>query len=224
MAHYEIEIKSLLGEKARADELIASMCERDPSCERVAQNVQLNHYFVGGNIKALYEATKHLFSPEAQEKFRMIAERGASFSIRSRQKNDEVLLVVKASMDEGSSANTISRLEFEEPVSRTLSELDQLILSAGFTYEAKWSREREEYVYKGANVCIDKNAGYGYLAEFEKIIPHDASTDSVRGELDEIMAELGVTELPQDRLERMFAHYNEHWPEYYGTDKTFVIE
>jgi hypothetical protein len=38
------------------------------------------------------------------------------------------------------------------------------------------------------------------------------------------MAKLGVEELPQDRLERMFAHYNAHWPEYYGTEKVFVIE
>jgi hypothetical protein len=38
------------------------------------------------------------------------------------------------------------------------------------------------------------------------------------------MAELGVEELLQDRLERMFAHYNEHWQEYYGTDRTFIIQ
>jgi adenylate cyclase class IV len=171
----------------------------------------------------LYEATKHLMTEETQEKFLMIAEKGTNFSIRSRQRNDEILLVVKASVDEGSSANTISRLEFEEPVALTLGELDEFILNAGFEYEAKWSREREEYTYKGANVCIDKNAGYGYLAEFEKIVPHDGVTDAIRGELDALMAEVGVVELSQDRLERMFAHYNEHWPEYYGTDRTFVI-
>ncbi len=224
MAHYEIEIKSLLGEKENADTLKARMCELDPACSCVATNKQLNHYFKNGDIRALYEATKHLMSEETQAKFKMIAEKGTSFSIRSRQKNDEVLLVVKASVDEGSSANTVSRLEFEEPVAVTLEELDSIILGAGFEYEAKWSREREEYVYKGANVCIDKNAGYGYLAEFEKVVPHDGAIDSVRGDLDALMSELGVVELPQDRLERMFAHYNEHWPEYYGTEKTFIIE
>jgi len=30
--------------------------------------------------------------------------------------------------------------------------------------------------------------------------------------------------LPNDRLERMFAYYNEHWQEYYDTDKTFVVK
>jgi hypothetical protein len=38
------------------------------------------------------------------------------------------------------------------------------------------------------------------------------------------MKELGVKELDQKRLERMFAFYNTHWPEYYGTDKIFTIE
>jgi hypothetical protein len=38
------------------------------------------------------------------------------------------------------------------------------------------------------------------------------------------MQELGVDELAQDRLARMFAHYNQNWPDYYGTDKTFTIE
>jgi len=38
------------------------------------------------------------------------------------------------------------------------------------------------------------------------------------------MQELGVEELSQDRLERMFSHYNSNWPDYYGTERTFIIE
>jgi len=38
------------------------------------------------------------------------------------------------------------------------------------------------------------------------------------------MAALGVQELPNARLERMFTYYNQHWQEYYGTDKVFTIE
>lgn len=44
--------------------------------------------------------------------------------------------------------------------------------------------------------------------------------DNIRG----IMARVGVEELDQERLARMFEHYNENWSEYYGTDKTFTIE
>lgn len=224
MSHYEVEVKSLLGEKHHADALKAKMCELDPGCACVATNKQLNHYFKDGDVEKLFEKTKGLFNADQQKKFEIVIKKGSAFSVRTRQKDGEVLLVVKASVDEGTSENTVSRLEFEEPVSVTLDELDMLVQEAGFTYQAKWSREREEYAYKGANVCLDRNAGYGYLAEFEKIVEDEDLLKEARSEIDSLMAELGVAELPQDRLERMFEHYNTNWPEYYGTDKTFTIE
>ena len=224
MAHYEIEVKSLLGEKSKAEELVVKMNELDSSCARVSENKQLNHYFKDGDIKKLFEKTKSLFKEAEVDKFKHIVEKGSGFSVRTRQKDDEVLLVVKASIDEGTSENTVSRLEFEESVSLALKELDALVIDAGFEYQAKWSREREEYSYKGINVCIDRNAGYGYLAEFEKVTEDGDSVSQVRSEIGALMEELGVEELPQDRLERMFKYYNQSWPEYYGTDKTFVVE
>ena len=224
MAHFEIEIKSLLGTTSHADALKERMAELDSNFELTSENKQLNHYFEGGVINELYSATEHLFSGEQHEKFQHMVEKGKDFSVRTRQRDGEVLLVVKASVDEGTSANTVSRLEFEEPVTISLTELDELLLSSGYQYQAKWSREREEYSYKGANVCIDKNAGYGYLAEFEQITDDEAGIDALREELAVLMHELGVVELPQDRLARMFAYYNNNWDKYYGTDSTFTIE
>ncbi|MEZ4103779.1 MAG: CYTH domain-containing protein [Candidatus Paceibacterota bacterium] len=224
MAHFEIEIKSLLGEKAKADELVEKMRSLDPNFKKTAHNSQLNHYFTGGDLHKLYEKVEHLFVGEQHDKFKKIADKGSDFSVRSRQKNDEVLLVVKASIDGGTSSNTVSRMEFEEPVAVTLDELDQLVLEAGFAYEAKWSRDRNEYEYKDVSVCIDCNAGYGYLAEFETVTEDEDSLDKVKGNLEAIMVELGVEELSQDRLARMFAFYNKNWPDYYGTDKTFTVE
>jgi len=224
MSRYEIEIKSLLGAKDRADELKSKMADLDPDCACVSTNKQLNHYFEGGDIKELFKQVEHLFSGEQHEQFQTLAEHGTNCSVRTRQRDGEVLLVVKASVDEGTSANTVKRMEFEEPVGITLDALDELVIKAGYHYQAKWSREREEYVYKGANVCIDRNAGYGYLAEFEKIITDEGEAEAARVELDVLMAELGVFELSQDRLARMFDFYNQNWSDYYGTDKTFIIE
>jgi len=224
MAHFEIEIKSLLGEREHAEALKQKMCALDPNCSLQSVNKQLNHYFEGGDIAALYEQVAPLLSDEQRGKFQMIVERGSDFSIRTRQRDEEVLLVIKASIDEGTSANTVKRMEFEEPIEISLDALDALLLAAGYTYQAKWSREREEFLYKGTNVCIDCNAGYGYLAEFEKIVPDESEADAVRAELDIIMGELAVEELPQERLARMFEHYNQNWPEYYGTTKVFIIE
>ena len=216
MNTFEIEIKSLLGEAAAAEALKQRLCELDPDCRLSAQNKQLNHYFEGGDMEALVTSISPHLSDEQNQKLAHIVEKGSSFSVRTRQKNDQVLLVVKASVDEGTSANTVSRLEFEEKV--------ELSLEEGFQYHAKCSGEREEYSYKVINVCIDKNAGYGYLAEFEKVLDDEAAVSKAREEIVEVMRELGVAELPQERLERMFAHYNQNWPDYYGTEKVFVIE
>lgn len=226
MNTFEIEIKSLLGEAVKAEELKQKMCALDPDCRLTGSNKQLNHYFTAGDMDELAKKASLHLTDEQLKKLSQIVTTGKDFSVRTRQKDSQVLLVVKASVDQGSSANTVSRLEFEEPVDLTLDELDQILLDSGFEYQAKWSREREEYAYKGANVCIDKNAGYGYLAEFEKVLTgeDEAALASARAEIESVMRELEVEELPQDRLERMFAHYNQNWPDYYGTDKVFVIE
>lgn len=224
MAHFEIEIKSLLGEQANADALKAQMQSRDPACSCTSTSSQLNHYFHGGDIEQLYANTEHLFSGEQHERFRRIVKEGSAHSVRTRQKDGEVLLVVKASLDAGTSENTVSRLEFEEPVECSLAELDALVEKSGYEYQAKWSRDREEYAYRGVNVCIDRNAGYGYLAEFEKVTDDEDSLPQVRTELEALMAELGVEELPQERLARMFEFYNANWPEYYGTNRTFTVD
>lgn len=224
MAHYEVEIKSLLGGKENADALLSRMRDIDPAVELVSKNAQLNHYFEGGDVQKLAVSVQELFDDRARTKLDTMIQKGKDFSVRTREKDGEVLLVLKASVDEGTSANTVSRLEFEEPVTLTLAELDQKVQDAGFTYQAKWSRSREEYSYKGANVCLDKNAGYGYLAEFEKVIASEDAVPGARTEIETLMTELGVSELPQDRLARMFDFYNKNWQEYYGTDKVFTIE
>lgn len=221
---YEIEIKSLLGDKKKADTLVRGMKALDKRTKLVKKQKQLNHYFIGGNIGNLYASVKNLLSAKKQGELKDIIERGSDFSIRTREVDGHVRLVLKASLSDDTSANGVSRVEFDEKIpKKTLAELDELLLNAGFSYQAKWSRERKEYTCKGVTVCIDKNAGYGYVAEFEKMIPEKNEEGSVKNEIRELMNALSCMELAQDRLERMFAFYNTHWPEYYGTDKTFVI-
>lgn len=221
---YEVEVKSLLGSRDRAEALLQAMRTNDPKTIQLSQNKQLNHYFQGGDLSKLSEILAPHLSEDAKRQLEEIATNAREFSVRSRDKDGTVLIVIKISVDDASSANGVARLEFEENVSLSLEELDSLILLAGFSYQAKWSREREEYQYKDTNICLDKNAGYGYVVEFEKVVGDESLIKDARGEIDSLMLELGIEELPQDRLERMFAHYNSHWPEYYGTDKTFSIE
>ena len=224
MSQFEIEIKSLLGSKEKADELKEKLKKLDPNIKLSSQNKQLNHYFIDGDTDVLYKnVVKHL-PKDTHADLKKILTEGENHSIRTRQLNDAIILVVKASIDDSTSSNGISRMEFESEVSMSLDDLDKILLDSGFSYQAKWSREREEYESEGMNVCIDKNAGYGYLVEFEKVVENVDALEEIKESLRDVMEKLGVEELPQDRLERMFAHYNKNWPDYYGTDKIFIIK
>ncbi|OHA90568.1 MAG: hypothetical protein A2832_01065 [Candidatus Zambryskibacteria bacterium RIFCSPHIGHO2_01_FULL_44_22b] len=222
MSLYEIEIKSLLGAKDKADSLKAKIEERGGGI--VSKNNQLNHYFTVSDTHK-FKTTFLKFIPEDKKTaFAKITEEGKNISVRTRDTDGEVKFVIKASIGDDSSSNGVSRMEFEIKMSMTLEELDKALLDAGLEYQAKWSREREEYKLNDVNICIDKNAGYGYLAEFEKVVSDPGLETSIRQELAQIMGEFEVKELPQDRLERMFSYYNSNWRDYYGTDKVFNIE
>lgn len=220
-SQYEIEIKSLLGNPERASNLRGKIKEKGGVF--LGGHKQLNHYFVISDIKKFRNALSFKIENSQREKFEKILNDGKDFSVRTREADGKVILVIKASIGTDTSANGISRMEFESEMNMALGELDALLLDAGLQYQAKWSREREEYKLGDINICIDKNAGYGYLAEFEKLATDRSLADNIAKELLQLMSDFEVEELPQDRLERMFAYYNKNWRDYYGTDKIFNI-
>lgn len=222
---YEIEIKTLLGDAASAEAFRQRLKEHYPDLVLDDTETQLNHYFkTTGNFQTLAQRIAEYLDDEQKARLDTILEKGSSFSLRTRQSEIAVLLVIKASVDAGSSDNTVSRMEFEAAMPMELEDLDFLLLETGFEYQAKWSRARETYTARDITICLDKNAGYGYLAEFEKVVTDGSDIEEVRQSLVAEMKAVGVEELPQDRLERMFAYYNEHWEEYYGTNRTFMVE
>ena len=219
---YEIEIKSLLGSRENAKRLEARMKALDSDIKELGAHRQLNHYFEGrGDLRALAKLVPDV---KGREEFLTLADKAKDYSLRTRDADGAVLLVLKAAIDDTTSANGTARREFEAKVEMPIEKLDQALLEAGFKYQAKWSRERKKYRYMGTNVTIDRNAGYGYLAEFEMIEEDAARADAAKVRLRKLMADLGVTELDQARLGRMFAYYNAHWPEYYGTENIFVVQ
>ncbi len=226
MSHsYEIEIKSLLGSKENADKLKHALLQKDPSMSLVGKGKQLNHYFnTPADLSKLEKVVMPIIEKSKIDSLKKIVAEGKKVSIRTRDADGKVLFVIKASISDDSSANGVSRIEFESIVKLSLGKLDQVLLDAGLTYQAKWSREREEYQVGDMHVCLDKNAGYGYLAEFEKVLSSAGEAEKAKTDLLAFMKSVGVIELDQARLERMFAHYNAHWAEYYGTDNIFDIQ
>lgn len=220
---FEIEVKVLLGNKNFVDGTLQKLKENDPHFAFVGKTSQLNHYFTDGDPTKLCLSLTSILTNEKVKEVQNIFATAATYSLRTRWEDGTTKLVLKASTHGTDSVHDIRRLEFEEVVFLPLDKLDQSILSAGFSYQSKWSREREKYGYKDLTVCIDKNAGYGYLAEFEKVIYNENDIEKTKKAILEELTRLNLEELPNDRLNRMFSHYNIHWNEYYQTDKTFTI-
>lgn len=236
MQSYEVEVKSLLGGSERAEKLRHAMKKLDSSCELLAVSRQLNHYFEPSvehgvqksPVERLSEEVFPLVGKSASSRLADLASRAMDYSVRTRLSEKDgkkvVYLIVKASVGDDTSSNGVARIEFDEPILLPLQDLDDLVMSCGFKYQAKWSRQREEYVCMGITVTLDKNAGYGWLAEFERVVDDADKVAGAEKDIRALMKKLGAEELPQDRLERMFAHYNEHWRDYYGTENIFVVE
>ena len=86
-----------------------------------------------------------MLTPDQAATLTEISKRATSINVRSRQKNDEVLLIVKGSLDAASAVHSHQRMEFEAPLAITIERLDEMILLTGWRLEAKWQAERTIY-------------------------------------------------------------------------------
>lgn len=219
----EIEIKSLLGGAERAAQFRDALQAHGASLIETSR--QLNHYFEGGKLTELAEQAKSVLEPHTAIHLLSLSRDAHHASVRTRLLNDTARLIAKIALDDTTSANGITRMEFDEPTpSLDHDSLDALVMGAGYQVQAKWSRHRELYQLGEVEISLDRNAGYGYLAEFE-ITAGDASDSAILTTgLRALMGEFGLEELPQARLERMFAFYNANWRDYYGTERVFVVD
>ncbi len=222
----EVEVKVLLGEQSAADAFIQKLTEADPELKQTAETNQLNHYFdEKGDPARLVSEVSGILRPADLSQLQEITSEFDKFTLRTRFEDGVITLVVKAAKAGEDEQHAVTRVEGDYVANvSTIEELDQHVLASGYGYLSKWSRRRKTYRYKDLTVCLDKNAGYGYLAEFERVVRGDEAAEDAKEVILDELAGLGLEELPQDRLGRMFAFYNEHWPEYYQTDKTFIVE
>ncbi len=226
MHAYEVEIKVLLGTPEAKDAFMKRVSESFPNLSHSYSESQKNHYFEWGNLLHLFGTFREYISSEEATSLHTLSKEAKSFSVRTRGTPTQTIIVVKATVNDETSSNGTARIEWEVDLApMTLEEMDAKVLQAGFSYQAKWSREREGYnLNENTVLCLDKNAWYGYLTEFERVIDDASLVDSTRTELLAIIESLGYAELDQARLARMFDFYNKNWNDYYGTEKVFTLE
>lgn len=101
--------------------------------------------------------------------------------------------------------------------------LDKLITDLGYKYDTKWYRKRIEYKYKNFNIDIDFNAGYGWLAEIEKLVK-DENADKAKKEIIDFASEIGLKPTPKSTFDKMYKFYKKNWKHYYDSKEVFSLE
>ena len=224
---FEIEIKCLLLDKDALNKTKNALALIFPAMSLFSEESQINHYFgIDGSLKTLLSSlTSYLSAEQISELGQIVDSQPTDYSLRTRCINEKIVkLVIKIAGNGETSANGVLRREFEVTLNISIDELDKIIINCGFGYLSKWSRQRQEYNLDAqTKVCFDRNAGYGWIVEIEKMADSEAQARQARTEVEAIVKQASLQELDPQRLERMFAFYNQNWKDYYGTDKVFII-
>lgn len=157
---------------------------------------QMNHYFDSraGSLRTRYE--------------RKISS--------TREGVPRVYLVAKSGELHGS-----VRKEYELSVDSTLEQLDELLITAGNNLKSRWYRRRETLGKDGISICLDRNDGYGFVVEIEKMSYTDDGADESVLMIRTLADSLGLEEISKATLDKMYKHYTDNWSDYYRKGKTF---
>lgn len=146
MSQYEVEVKVLLGTPANATQFLDSLQKKDSSLHQTHYEKQLNHYFINGDFTALLGNLQPYLTDEDYHKLFDIIHVSGKHSVRTRYTDNRSILVVKVSLDSASSTHSTIRRECEiDFPALPETQLDGVLLNSGFAFQAKWSRERDEY-------------------------------------------------------------------------------
>lgn len=258
MVQVEVEKKVYLQTPQNADKFLDAVlqlaaddkCFDESSERRVLGESQTNHYFYPTSPVVLQNFQWDRWQTVPDFSYEEFAN-ATSISVRTRKVvkpiraydgdypyDEEVLLVIKADFSGGDASNSAVRFEGEYKFPVDQDTLDAFLLLAGFSLQAKWSRDRDSYHFYlkpnnylnyffhdgvTVSVTIDRNAGYGYLAEVEVSSQND-DVKALEGIAERIISNCGFSVMDNALLDAMFQYYNKHWRNYYGTDKTFNIE
>jgi adenylate cyclase class IV len=221
----QIELKFCVKDEIEITNLLTEFSRRDLSFEMVKKETHKNHYFINVDIGALIANISGFLNTVETDELKELMVLSNEMSVRTRELNSErVFLIIKTILINQDQNFGNLRDEFEKEINITLDELDRLIINSKGIYQAKWSRTRVCYRFLDYTINIDKNAGYGYIVEIKKANTKLENQSETIIEINDLIAQLGFTPLSKEKLDKMNSFYNDHWIEYYDTDKTFDVE
>lgn len=116
------------------------------------------------------------------------------------------------------------REEIEIKIDRKdFQKADKIFTSLGFKYDTKWYRVRKEYRYKDFNISIDFNAGYGWIAEIEKIV-RKGHEEKAKKDILQLARIVNIKPASKSLFDKMYKYYKNNWPYYFDSKTTFDIK
>lgn len=233
--NYEIELKVLLWNSFPPTTFIKALSKDFKSVVERWEESHRNHYFEIPHRTQILPAFEERLPIDHEDKLLIANFRnGKDIVVRTReiQANDtkRVILVMKSTVDEWTSQNGTIRKELEIPVPLAIEDLDSILIAcAEIRPQAKWSRTRKTFDVVDKDwfyftVCLDKNAGYWFIVEFEVVVNKPSVIESTKKKLQDCIQHMWLRELPADQLHRMFEFYNKNWESFYQTENYFFIK
>jgi adenylate cyclase class IV len=221
----EVEIKCHLGaDESAVTALVERMMVADPECRLTAHNELLNHYFDCKDPALLEAVAKDYASGTKLKTLLEIIDKSGVLSVRTRSKNDQIILIVKGVPAGGDAIHGVDRMEWEQVVDVSIENLDEKLVQAGLVELAKWSGYKDVYTFMDTTIEIQFSPGYGYQVEIEKVVIGDEDAESATKRVSEVAGLVDLTEVDHNLISKMYDYYNAHWREYYGTKKVFTPE
>lgn len=218
----EIEIKYLLTDKKHRDVLIGELQKVYPNSELKKTSVIISYFYKPAkSVKQILDSARAVLGDEDYEELNSVIKKASNLIVKTRSIDDTVYFVVKGAADGEDAVHAINRIEFEVIVDISLEQLNSIVVGSGIELVSKWSSKRDYYdLDKELKMDVEFVAGYGYKAELE-ILTNEEKVDEIVAEIRDVADKLDLTEASQELLGRMYSYYNNHWQEYFNTDKVF---
>lgn len=142
-----------------------------------------------------------------------------NLDLRIRRTDSEAFLILKKGW-----MHDENREEIEVRVAREdFEKLDTILTNLGYEYDTKWHRERTEYRYEAFTIVVDFNAGYGWVAEIEKVVG-EGEEDAAKKDILDLAEKIGLEPTPPEVFDNMYKYYKENWQHYYDSGETFTLD
>ncbi|MFC1740954.1 CYTH domain-containing protein [Nanoarchaeota archaeon] len=88
--------------------------------------------------------------------------------------------------------------------------LEKMFLLMGYGVKVKWFRKRHTFFWKGFEVSVDDNKGYGHILEIEKKSTSKGKMKALK-EVKGAFKKLGIAVTPKKTFDEKYQYYLKHW-------------